>query len=184
MMPTVAAVLALLLAGIPVAARPSWPLAALGAVSAGLSTGAIAARSVPIVTAGATLAAIEYAAALSMADRPLDMPTVIAFAVALFLLLELVDFMGRARGAAVDARAIVSVIRYWVAIIAIGVGFMVALIGAASAVRLAVPAPSYPIAALVGAVGAFVAAVGVMKLVTTSHPGPARDGVGADDRAP
>jgi hypothetical protein len=176
MMAGLAAVVALLIAALPLAAWPSWSLAVLGAASAGLSASAIAARSVPIVTAGATLAATEYAAALWAADRPLDVPTVIGFGVALFLLLETVDFMGRSRGVAVDARATRSVIRHWLAIVAIGVGSMVVLIAAATAARLAVPVPLYPVAAFLGAVGACAAAVGVMKLITTSKAGPRRRG--------
>ncbi len=169
MMWHVAAVFVLILVGLPLVVLPSWIVAVLAFVAAGLCAGGIAALSVPVLTAGASLAVIEYALALSISDGPPDFVTAMVLAVALFLLLELVSFMGRLHGAAVAAPVMRSMIRYWLAIAGAGAGVVIVLTAAAAAVRLAVPVPSYPAAAAAGALGAFVAAVGVLKLATKSR---------------
>ena len=169
----VAAVLVLVLVGLPLIVLPSWAIGVLAVISGALCAGGIAALSVPVLTAGATLAMIEYALALSMADTPPHFLMAMGFGVALFLLLEVVDFMGRVRGVAIGVPVMTSMVRYWLAVAGVGAGLIVGLAAGAAAVRLAAPLPSYP-AAAVGAFGAFVAAVGVVRLIMKSPARPSR----------
>jgi hypothetical protein len=96
------------------------------------------------------------------------------FEVALFLLLEVVDFMGRVHGIAIGVPVMTSMVRYWLAVAGVGAALIVGLAAGAAAVRLAAPLPSYPAAAAVGAFGAFVAAVGVVRLIMKSPARPSR----------
>jgi hypothetical protein len=175
MMVRVAALLVLVLVGLPFVVLPAGFLAALAAPSAVLCAGGIATRSVPVLTAGVTLAVIEYALALWASEAPLDVPIAALFGVALFLLLELVDFLGRTRGAAVGGSVLPAMIRYWLAIAGAGAGLMVALVAGAAAVRLALPLPSDPMIAALGVLGALTAAGGVLRLVVGVDCAPGGD---------
>lgn len=167
MIPSVAVFLALVLVGLPLVVAPSWVLAVVAAASAALAGGGIAARSVPVVTAGATLATVEYAVALWLSAGPPDILTAMVFGTALLLLVQTVEFMGRTRGAVLGVGVTAAVVRHWLAIAAAGIG-VIATIAAGAAVAMAIPLPSHPASAVVGALGAFVAAVATLKLVTTS----------------
>jgi hypothetical protein len=161
----VAAPLVMLLVGLPLTVLPAAYLAALAAL-AGLVCGAgIVAFSVPVLTAGATLAIVEYALALSISKAPFGLPTAIGFGAALFLLIEVGDLAGRLRGAAVDGAVLRAVVRYWLAIVGIGAVLVAALAAVAAAAGRAAVLPESPLTGALVALGALLAAVGVSRLV-------------------
>lgn len=166
-MKSIAAGLMLVLVGVPLVVLPSGFLTVLAGPAAALGAAGIVAHSVPLVTAAATIAMIEYVAALSVAGGPPDFVTAMIFGTALFLVIELVDFMRRTHGAAIGPSVTATMIRYWLGIAGLGAGLVVVLIAGAASLRLAVPIAFHPAAAAVGALGAFIAGVGVLKLVTT-----------------
>jgi hypothetical protein len=177
----VAAVLVLILVGFPLVVLPSRLVAVVALVAAALCAGGIAALSVPVLTAGATVAVIEYALALSLVGSHTDLAIAIVFGVALFLLLAMVDFMSRLRGAAAGADVLASMIRYWIAVAAVGAGVTIALAIGGTALAREATRVSYPVAVLGGALGALVAALGVIRLVTAPRGPAARDRAESDE---
>ena len=97
----------------------------------------VLALSVPMVTAGASLALIAYALALVIARPPVDLVAAIAFGAALVLLLALVHFAARVRGAALGPEVIATQVRHWLMIVAVGVVAAIGLTAAAAALRCA-----------------------------------------------
>lgn len=174
----VAALGALVLVGLPFVVLPSRLLAVPAGAAALLCASGIARLSVPVSTAGVTLAAIEYALALWTSDAPPNVLIAALFGTALYLLLAVVDFAGRIRGAAVDGAVWNAMSRYWLAIAAAGLGLMTALGGGAAVVRLALPPSPDPLLVVLGTVGALAAAGGVFRLVAGADDTPRDDADG------
>ena len=164
-----AAVLILMLVGLPLVVVPSWFIGFFGLVAAALCAAGVAAHFAPLVTAGGTLATIEYTFAISLVGGPPAFLSAMAFGVTLFLLLQLADFMRKVHGTVIGASVVTPMIRYWLVIGAIDVGVIGGLAAGAGVVLWATSLPSHPAGATaVGALGAFVAAVGVLKLLASS----------------
>jgi energy-converting hydrogenase Eha subunit G len=134
-------------------------------------TGAVA-LLVPLATAGAAIALIEYAVAL-LIERPApDLVIATAFGTALVLLLTLVHFAHRVHGAAVGPSVIRSEIRRWLMIVAIGGLATLALTIAGTALRFLLPDVALPVI-LIAALGALVTVAGVIALVSADAGGTA-----------
>jgi len=109
-----AAILGFVLVSLPLVVTPSWVVVLPAAVAALLMAAGIAALSVRLVAAGVWASLIEYALALAIGTRSLHRLGAMTMGVALMLILEVVDFARRFRGAAVNAAMIANQIRYWV----------------------------------------------------------------------
>jgi hypothetical protein len=159
-LPLVAIVVALPLTVLPSAylgwlAVPAFLVGGAGAV----------ARVPPLTTAGAALALIEYAVALLIARPAPDLVTATAFGTALVLLLTLVHFADRVRGAAVSPAAVRSAVRQWLMIAAFGGLAAVALTVAGMGLRVLLPDTALPVI-VAAAFGALMTVAGVIALVT------------------
>jgi len=167
MMRLAAAILVAVLAALPLTVLPSPPVTWL-AVSALVVGGAgVVALSVPLVTAGASLALIAYALALVIVRAPFDPVAAIAFGATLVLLLALVHFAGRAHGAAIGPSVIASQIRHWLMVVAVGVVAAVVLTMGGAALAVTLQGAAFPVVVVVAALGAVVTVAGVIALVTT-----------------
>lgn len=166
-----AVLLLLVLAVPPVAILPSAPvtwLAVLALVAGG--TG-VALLSVALVTAGASLALIAYALALVL-QRPVIHPlTAIAVGATLALLLPLVHFAVRVRGAAVARDVVAAQARHWLATGAVGVAAAAALTLGGAALGAALPGVTLPVIVATAALGALLALAGTVALLTRKNRG-------------
>ena len=160
------------LAGLPLTILPSPFLGALAALTLLVGgVGAIAA-SVPLATAGGTLALIEYALALVVARPDPDPITATALAAGLVLLLASTHFASLTRGAAVGYPVIRSQARHWLAIVALGmVGAALVTVGG-QALALALRGAALPVIVAASALGAVLTVAGVIALVTAPRRDP------------
>jgi hypothetical protein len=176
MMRLAAAVLVAVLVALPLAVLPSPPvtwLAGSGFVVGGV--GAVA-LSVPLATAGASLALIAYALALVIVRPPLDPFAATAFGATLVLLLSLVHFAGRVQGAAIGPSVIASQIRRWLGIVLVGVVAAVGLTAAAAALGPMLQGAALPLVVAAAALGALVTVAGALALVTSNDDASAPAG--------
>jgi hypothetical protein len=79
---------------------PSTLVAGFAGVAAAVCAAGVATLSVPLVTAGASLALLEYTVALWQLSRPPDVIAGVGIGLSLLLLLQVIDFARRVRGAA------------------------------------------------------------------------------------
>ena len=121
MMRLAAAMLVLALAAFPLTVLSAPPVAWLAASALVIGGAGVIALSVPLVTAGASLALIAYTLALGIARAPVDPVAGIAVGAALVLLLALVHFTGRVHGAAVAGPVVDAQVRQWLIVVAAGV---------------------------------------------------------------
>ncbi|MGH7399462.1 MAG: hypothetical protein ACRELW_18225, partial [Candidatus Rokuibacteriota bacterium] len=122
MMRLAAVVLLAVLAALPLSVRPSSPPVAWLVVGALVVGGlGVIGWSVPLVTAAGALVLIAYALALVVAGPALDPVATIAIGATLVLLLALVHFAGRVRGAALGPSVVASQVRRWLAVAVVGV---------------------------------------------------------------
>jgi hypothetical protein len=157
--------IAAVLAALPLAVEPSPFVAWLAVPAVLLGLAAAVARSVPLATASAVVALIEYALALVIARGPVDVVTAAGFGIALFLLLQLVHFVSRAHGAAVSRSVLVSQLRAWLGIAVIGAVAAIVLTTTGAALRLVLSGAALPAVVIAGALGALAASAGVILLV-------------------
>ncbi len=153
------------LAALPLAVEPSPFVTWLAVPALLLGLAAAVARSVPLATASAVVALIEYALALVIAREPVDVVTAVGLGVALFLLLQLVHFAGRVHGAAVSRAVLVSQLRAWLGIAVIGAVAAIVLMTTGAAFRLVLSGAALPAVVIAGALGALAASAGVILLV-------------------
>jgi hypothetical protein len=163
MMRPLAGLLALTVAGLPLLTWPSALTAGLAALAAALCAGGILVRIPPFVTAGAVVGLLEYAVALWARARSPDILTALAFGVALALLLQVVDFAARVRGAAVESRVLWALARYWVAAATAAAGVGVGLVALAGHLRLGLPSAALPVMSAIGALAALVGVLGGLQ---------------------
>lgn len=171
-----AGLLALVVVGHPLMIAPSELTGKLAVVAGILCAAGIAALSTRLLAVGAALSLVGYALALlSSAASPHPLAAV-ALGVVIFLLLHVVEFAARFRGAAVDSGVLPGQVRYWVSsgVGAAAVGILLAISAGGIAFRL--PRPAYPAAA---ALGALIAFLGVVRALTS---GPNRMGPASRER--
>src|SRR5262249_32745727 len=101
------------LAGLPVAIHPTSGFLGGASVGGSLCAAGALVRWRPLITVGATLTMIQYAFALMGARSSLV--SAITLGVCLTLVLDVFEFVGRFRGAAVTAPALYRQARHWMA---------------------------------------------------------------------
>jgi hypothetical protein len=158
----VATLLGLVLVGLPLVASPSWLIAGPGVLAALLIAAGIIALSAPLVTAGIAVSLIEYTLALWIGTRPLDPLTAVALGATLVLLLQVVDFARRFRGARVDPAVVAGQIRYWLRTGMVGVMLGLAATALAMGVLPPLPAAAYLVLATAGAL---MAVLGLARML-------------------
>lgn len=158
-----AALLTLVLAGLPVLVLPSRLIVGLGAVAAALCVTGLLGRSVSFVTAGAACALVQYALALWLSAAPVSLVSSAALGVALVLLLAVVDFLRRVHGVAVVPAVMRGQIRYWVGIGGVGAAVIVVVALVGRALPLGVPAAGAAALATAGALGTFIGVVRALR---------------------
>ena len=159
MMRTLAGILALVLCGLPLLLAPSELTGALAVIAGALCAGGIGVLSVPLLAAGAGVSLVGYTLALWPLEGSLHPLGAVALGVVLSLLLQVVGFTERFRGAAMDSNVLPGQVRYWVssAIGAAVVGILLSF--SAGGVVLRLPKPAYPVAVALGALLAFLGVV-------------------------
>ncbi len=171
MLRVAAAILVAVLAALPLSVVFAPPVTWLAVAALVVGGAGVAALSVPVVTAGASLALIAYTLALVIARSPVDPVAGIAFGAALVLLLALVAFAGKVRGATVAASVVASQIRQWLVTIAAGVAAALVLTAGGAVLGGALRGAALPVLVVVAALGTLLAAAGVIVLVTTRESG-------------
>jgi hypothetical protein len=169
MMRLAAAILVAVLAAFSLSVLPGRPVTWLAGAALAVGGTGVVVLSVPVVAAGASLALIAYALALVIARPPVDVVAGSAFGATLVLLLGLVHFAARVRGAAVGRAVLATQIRQWLAIVAVGVLAAVGLTGAAAALGGALQGASLPVVVVTAALGALVTVAGAFALLTTQR---------------
>ena len=154
------------LASAPVFLLPAPACAAVAAVAAVLCAVGALIRLRVLVTAGASLALVLYAAALAVTDAPPNALGAAAVGVALVLVLDVSDFARRFRDTSLTPGAWLAQIRHWAATAALGALGALALAAAPALVRLGGPPALYPFLA---AAGALAAAAGIAGAVWHRH---------------
>jgi hypothetical protein len=172
MMRLAAMVLLAVLAALPLTVRPSSPPVTWLATAA-LLVGVVGviAWSVPLVTAAGSLVLIAYALALVIAGPAADPLAAIALGSTLVLLLALVHFGGRVRGAALGPSVIASQVRQSVAVVGWGAVAAVVLTQAAAPLGVALRSVPLPLVVLAAALGAVLTVAGVIALVAREARG-------------
>ena len=145
-----AAPLAVIVAGLPFVVTPSWIIIAPGAVAALLIAAGIVWLSPPAISAGIAVSLVEYTLALCLAAGPLDPLTAVAMGAGMVLLIQIVDFARRFRGADIAPSVVREQIRYWLGIdvLALVLGLVVA--GLAAGLTPALPSAASPVLAVSG----------------------------------
>jgi hypothetical protein len=166
MMRLAALVLLAILAALPLSIRPSSPAVTWLATAALLVGGVgVIAWSVPVVTAAGSLIVIAYALALVVAGPAADPLAATALGATLVLLLALVHFAGRARGAVLGPSVVAAQARQWLAVAGLGAVAAVALTAAAVPLGAALRSATLPVVVIASALGAVLTVAGVIALV-------------------
>lgn len=162
MIRALAGLLALALVGFPILIAPSELTGTLGVIAGALCAAGIGALSIPLLAAGAGLSLVGYALALWPSAGSLHPLGAVVLGVVLSLLLQVVGFATRFRGAAVDSHVLPGQVRYWVSsgVGAAVVGILLSISAGGIALRL--PLPAYPAAVALGALAVFL---GVIRLL-------------------
>jgi hypothetical protein len=172
MMRLAAAILIAVLVAFSLTVLPARPVTWLAGAALVVGGTGVVVLSVPVVAAGASLALIAYALALVIARPPVDPVAASALGGILVLLLALVHFAARARGAAIGPAVIATQIRHWLAIVAAGVVAAMGLTAAAAALAGALQGASLPVIVIIAALGALVTVAGAFALLTTTWGAP------------
>jgi hypothetical protein len=156
MMRWLAALLGACVVGLPLLLTPAALVAVPAAVAAALIAAGVLVLYTPLITAGSCLALIEYGLALALGRRAPEPVSAIAIGEALLLLIQVVQFAGRARGVDVSSAVVAAQIRYWlrVAMVAMALGLGVSAVS----MRVALPAVAAPMVAAAGAIAVLAAA--------------------------
>ena len=171
-----AGVLVAMLVAIPLAVLPAAPVTWLAMPALGVGGAGVIALSVPMVTAGASLALIAYAVALVIAGPAVDPIAAVALGAALVLLLALVHFAGRVQGAALGPAVIAAQVRHWLVIVALGVAAAAGLTTGGVVLGPTLRSASLPVVVIAAALGALMTTAGVIALVTARKDPPATTG--------
>jgi hypothetical protein len=154
-------------------APPVTWLAVLALVGGGAG---VVALSVPLATAGAALALIAYGLALVIVRPAADPLAAIGVGATLVLLLALVHFAGRVKGAALGPSVVASQMRRWLVIVAVGVVVAVVLTAGGAMLGPALRGAALPVVTAAAALGALLTVAGAMTLATAPEDPPAPTG--------
>jgi hypothetical protein len=130
----------------------------------------VIAWSVPLVTAAGSLVVIAYALALVVAGPAAEPLAAIALGAALVLVLALVHFGARVRGAVVGASVTAAQARQWLAVVGLGIVAAVVLTAAAAPLGVALRGATLPVVVIAAALGAVLTVGGVIALVAREGP--------------
>jgi hypothetical protein len=161
-----AVVLLAVLAALPLGVRPvSPPVTWIVTVALALGGVGVIMWSVPLVTAAGSLVVVAYALALVIAGPVAEPLSAIALGMTLVLLLTLVHFQGRVRGAALGPSVVAVQARQWLAVVGLGGAAAIALVAAAGPLGAALRSATLPMMVVAAAVGAVLTVAGVITLV-------------------
>ena len=170
MMRLAAALLLLVVMALPLSVRPAPPVTWLAAAGLALGGIGVLAWSVPLVTAAGALALVAHAMALAIAGPEAAPAAAIALGAGLVLLLALVHFGGRVRGAMRGPGVVVAQARQWLMVAGLGTVVAVALVMAAPPLGAALGRAPMPVVVAAAALGAVVAVAGVIALLRRETP--------------
>ncbi|HEU4371715.1 MAG TPA: hypothetical protein VFV05_26125 [Methylomirabilota bacterium] len=154
------------LVAFPLAVLPSPPVTWVAGAALALAGAGVLGRLVPLVTAGASLALIAHALALVIARPAVDAVAAAAFGATLVLLLALVHFAARVRGAEVGPSVVAAQVRRWLAVVAAGVVAAGVLAAGGAVLGPALGGATLPVVVVAAGLGALIAAAGLVALVT------------------
>jgi hypothetical protein len=160
------------LTGAPLAMLPSPFVAWLVVPAVLLAIAGAVLLSVPLVTASAAVALIEYATVLVVTNAPVDVVAGFAFGIGLLLVLELVHFASRVQRAALGPSVLASQVRSWLSIIGVGAVTTLVLTAAGASLRIALAGTVLPIVVGASALGALATSAGLILLLTRRGQGP------------
>jgi hypothetical protein len=163
-----ALVLLVILGAIPVAVLPEAPVTWVAVVAMIVGGAGVMVLAVRIVTAGASLGVIAYALALALARPPLDPAAAMAFGATLVLLLALVHFAARVRGAVVAPAVGRAQVRQWLVTVALGLGAAMVVTLGAAALRPSVGGVTLPVIVVGTALGTLLAAAAIVALLAAT----------------
>ena len=149
-----------ILAASPLLMHPTPGFAAVAAVAGGLCAAGAFARWRPLVTGGASLTLIQYTVALIGARS--SPASAIVVGVSLALMLDVSEFAGRFRGAALASPVLRRQARHFVSSALLGALLATALATLPALVRIRGPVALPPV---LGTLGALAAALGVAGAV-------------------
>jgi hypothetical protein len=163
-----AVVLLVILGAIPVAVLPEAPVTWVALLALIVGGAGVMALAVRIVTAGASLGMIAYALALVLARPAVDPAAAMAFGAALVLLLALVHFAARVRGAVVAPAVGAAQVRQWLVTVALGLGAATVITLGAAALRPSAGGVTLPVIVVTTALGALLTAAAVVALLAAT----------------
>ena len=161
-----AAILVAVLGAFPLSVLFAPPITWLAVAALVVGGTGVVLLSIPLVTAGASVALIEYSVALVMAEAAVDLVAALTIAATLVVLLALVHLASHLQDAAVAGSIIVAQLGQWLVIAAIGVATAVVLSAGAGTVGGALRGAAAPIVVLAAALGALLTVAGVIALLT------------------
>jgi len=171
-----AVVLLLVLTALPLSVGPaSPPVAWLAWAALAVGGVGVVAWSVPLVTAAGVLTLIAYALALVIAGPAANPVAAIALGATVVLLLALVHFAGRARGAALGPSVIAVQVRGWLAVAGLGAAAAAGLLAAAGPLGVALRGATLPVVVGLAALGVLMTVAGLVAWLM----GPGRAGPGS-----
>jgi hypothetical protein len=157
-----AGLLALFAVGYPLGLMPTAATGLLSLLAGTFCAAGIIGSFPSLVALGAGVAMLEYALALLPASGSLDLVGALAFGVALSLLVQMVNFEARFRGAVVESQVVREHVRSWMetGAAAVILGVILAVVG--DGLMIGLPPTAYPALAALGAVLVFGGLVGGM----------------------
>jgi hypothetical protein len=147
------------LVAVPLWTAPAWPVLFFGAIFGLLCAAGSLGRWLPLVTAGGSLAVMDYALALWLSGGGLNVVGAAAFGLALVLLLDLTEFAGRFRAARLASNPLRAQVAFWLGRAAVALAAVVVLTLSAAIFAPAISLIGRPIIAGFGAAIAFGAAL-------------------------
>jgi hypothetical protein len=166
-----AAVLLLGVVALPLSAWPAPPVTWLAAVALAVGGLGVLAWSPSLVTAAGSLVLIAYTAALMIAEAPSRAAPSIALGATLVLLLTLVHFGGRVRGAMLGPSVVAAQVRRWLFVTGLGIAAAAALVAAAPFIAALLAGAPMPIVISAAALGAVLAVAGIIALLGGARAG-------------
>ena len=163
MMRAVAGLCALLAVGVPLVASPTQFVATVAAAIALLCAVGVLLPSASIVTAGASLALVEYTLVIWRSGRPPSFFAAIGFGVLLLLLVQITDFAARFGEASSASPVVRSQVRYWCRLGGAGAVIAMLVLVLATTLAVLVRLPLAPLVAGAAALVAFAGVVGALR---------------------
>jgi hypothetical protein len=166
-----AAVLLLGVVALPLSVWPAPPVTWLAAAALAAGGLGVLAWSPSLVTVAGALVLIAYTAALVIAEAPSRAAPSIGLGAALVLLLTVVHFGGRIRGAMLGRSVIAAQVRQWLTVTGLGIAAAAGLVTAAPSVGALLAGAPMPVVISAAALGAVLAVAGIVALLGGARGG-------------